>query len=109
MTQIVPLNPVPAQRLGVTLGGQVCEIVLQQKANGLFMDLYVGDELIIAGVICQNQNRLVRYAYLGFVGDLIFFDTDTQAPRNPVYSGLGARWQLAYLTAEELAELGYSG
>ena len=109
MTQIVPLNAVPAQRLSITLGGQVCQIVVYQKDQGLFLDLYVDDAAIITGVICQNQNRIVRYAYLGFSGDLVFFDTDTQNPSDPDFSGLGDRFQLAYLTAPDLAALGYAG
>lgn len=89
----------------VTLDGQLCRIHLAQKATGLFLDLYVDDVLIIGGVLCQVANRIVRSAYLGFVGDLAFFDTQPNAdpvdaahPDHVHYSGLGGRYFLAYVT-----------
>lgn len=97
MTLIVPLAAVPAQRVTVTLASQPCTIVVKQKSTGMFLDLYVGDALIIGGVICENLNRIVRSTYLGFIGDLAFFDT--QGAVDPEYTGLGARWRLAYLEA----------
>jgi hypothetical protein len=30
---------------------------------------------IVQGVVCQRWNRIVRSGYLGFVGDLAFWDT----------------------------------
>jgi hypothetical protein len=74
---------------------------LYQRASGLFIDVYVGADLIVAGVIALNLNRIVRSAYLGFAGDFIF--VDTQGDADPVYTGLGARFQLVYLTAAEVA------
>jgi hypothetical protein len=73
----------------------------------VFMDLYVSTAfanpsptLILGGQICQNLNFLVRSLYLGFVGDLAF--NDTQGTANPVYTGLGTRFQLVYLTPAEV-------
>lgn len=76
---------------------------------GMFCDLYVNDALIIAGVIAENANRIVRSVYLGFTGDLAFFDT--QAPTggegaDPEYAGLGDRFQLVYLEAADLLTRG---
>jgi hypothetical protein len=101
--QIIPLQAVPNQTLTVLLGGQNCRVNVYTKAFGLYLDLAVGDTPIRLGVICQHANRLVRYAYLGFIGDLFFFDT--QAKTDPVYSGLGSRYQLTYLDAAEVASL----
>lgn len=98
----VPLQATPAQRVSVQLGGQACQITVYQKAFGLYIDLYVNDALIIGGVICENLNRIVRDLYLGFLGDLTFIDT--QGDGDPEYSGLGDRYQLLYLTPEELPE-----
>jgi hypothetical protein len=67
------------------------------SARGAFVDLYVNNVLIIGSAIGQNLNRIVRSVYLGFAGDLVFFDTAGDA--DPVYSGLGSRWQLLYLPA----------
>jgi hypothetical protein len=99
--QIVPLQAVPNQTLQVQLDGQPCIINLYQTAYALFIDLYVGNSLIACGVICENLNRIVRYAYRGFVGDLAF--VDTQGSTDPVYTGLGSRYQLLYFDENALS------
>ena len=104
MTTTVPLTANPSQTLACPLGGQNCSINVYQKISGLYLDLYVDGALIIGGVLCENANRIVRDAYLGFVGDLAFFDT--QGSDNPVFTGLGARWQLVYLSEAELMTYG---
>ena len=97
MNQTIPINAVPSQALKVVLGGQICTINIYQKSTGLFLDLYVNDALIIGGALCLNGVNIVRDAYLGFVGDLVF--SDTQGADAPVYTGLGSRWLLFYLVA----------
>jgi hypothetical protein len=91
----IPVTPVPSQIFNVNLASQVCTIKIYQRSTGLFLDLYVAASLIVGGVICQDANRIVRDAYLGFVGDLAFYDT--QGSDDPEYSGLGSRWVLCYL------------
>ena len=98
--QIVPLNPVPNQTLAVSLAGQNCQITLRTTAYGLFMDLYSSNQAVVLGVICQNLNRIVRSLYLGFAGDFVFLDT--QGESDPVYTGLGAQFQLIYLSPDEV-------
>lgn len=98
--QIIPLQPLPAQVLTVLLADQACQIDVAQKSSGLFLDLYVGGALVVGGVICENRNRLVRSSYLGFVGDLMVIDTEGSS--DPDYTGLGSRFVLAYLTADDL-------
>jgi hypothetical protein len=44
---------------------------------------------------------------VGFIGDLIFIDT--QGTSDPNYTGLGSRFLLAYLSPTDLATLGLSG
>lgn len=100
MALVVPLKAVPNQSLQVVLAGQSCIIDVVQTVYGLFLDLYVSDELIVAGVICENLNRIVRSLYLGFSGDLVF--KDTQGDADPVYTGLGARFLLLYVPVSEL-------
>lgn len=101
--QVVPLQPVPNQTLQVQLGGQACVLNVYQLAYGLFMDVRVGNELVVPGVICENLNRIVRSLYLGFAGDFCFFDTQGGAsPQDPIYTGLGGRFQLVYLEENDL-------
>jgi hypothetical protein len=100
--QLVPLDAVPSQRFTISLSNQACQIELYQKVQGLFMNVSVNDELIIGGVICLNQVRIVRDLYLGFLGD--FFFNDSQGSSDPYYTGLGSRFQLVYVPPEELPE-----
>lgn len=102
--QIVPLAPIPNQTLTITLAGQNCQIDVYQQEFGLFLDLYVNNALVIGGVICENLNRIVRSLYLGFQGDLAFIDGE--GTDDPVYTGLGGRFSLAYLSVADLHGLG---
>ena len=100
--QIIPLQAVANQAVTVSLGGQNTQINIYQKLYGLFVDLYVLDTLLVAGTPALNLNRIVRSTYLGFIGDLIFLDT--QGSDDPTYTGLGTRFHLAYLEASELID-----
>ena len=104
---IVPLIPTPSQTLTIQLSNQPCTISVRQLSTGLFVDLYVNDKPIITSVIGQDRNRIVRDLYLGFIGDLAFFDT--QGTDDPVWTGLGTRWILGYLTGTDLTSLGLIG
>jgi hypothetical protein len=105
MPQIIPLQPVPSQTVQTLLNGQSCTINVYQKAFGVFFDLLVNDALLIGGRIAENLNVLVREAYLGFSGDLVFVDTQASPSlpaSDPFYQGLGSRFQLQYLLPSEL-------
>ena len=92
---VIPLQPVPRQTLAVTLSGQACRIGVYQKSTGLFLDLAVNGQAVIGGVLCLNLARIVRDAYLGFAGDLVFYDA--AGARDPDSAGLGTRFLLVYL------------
>lgn len=102
MSQFIPLQAIPNQTTQVVLAGQSCQLNVYQTPYGLFMDVYVNDQPIKVGTICQNLNRIVRRLYLGFIGDFIF--ADTQGTSDPSYSGLGSRFILVYLTAAEAGD-----
>lgn len=97
---VIPLQALPNQVVTVSLANQTCQISVYQLSPGLFCNVYVNNVLVVAGVICQNINRIVREAYLGFIGDLIFMDL--QGDTDPYYTGLGSRFQLLYLEAQDL-------
>lgn len=90
----IPLTATPAQTVSATLGNQSCEISVYQKRTGLYLDLSVNGALIAAGLLCRDATWLVRAEYSGFVGDLAF--VDTQGNDDPVYGGLGSRFQLVW-------------
>lgn len=101
-----------SQDLTVQLGGQNCQINLYQKNNQhLYCDLYVNSAPIITGVICQNMNRIVRSLYLGFIGDLMWIDTQgsltvPSTGLDPSSPGLGTRYMFNYLTTADLSGAG---
>src|SRR5690242_826481 len=101
--QKIPLNAVPNQTLSTTLGDQQVGLAIRQTRYGLFMDVYLSGALLIGGVICENLNRIVRSAYLGFAGDFVWYDTEGAS--DPYFTGIGTdgRFQLLYLTADEIA------
>lgn len=100
--QIIPIQAVPNQSVKAQLGNQPCRIAIRQTGFGLFADLYVNEVLLVAGVPCLDRNRIVRSAYLGFSGDIMF--TDTMGTEDPTSDGLGTRFQLCYLDASELVD-----
>jgi hypothetical protein len=95
--QVIPLNTASAQILSIQLARQSCRLKVYQKTFGLYVDLYVNDVLIIAGQSAHNLVRLVRDAYLGFTGDLVFYDT--AGASDPSHDGLSGRFVLLYLPA----------
>jgi hypothetical protein len=99
--QVIPLAAVPSQTLSVVLAGQSCRINVYAKTTGLYLDLYVNDALIIGGVICLNTVLIVRDRYLGFIGDLAFFDL--QGSDDPTYDELGTCYILGYIEQSDLS------
>lgn len=99
----IPIQPVPSQQLQVVLGGQNCQIAIYQKPQGIFVDINVNGVDISIATLAQDVNALNPITYSSFQGNLIF--TDTQGTSDPEYTGLGSRYQLVYLTAEEYAAL----
>lgn len=98
--QRIPLISAPALTFSVTLAGQVCKINLYQRQTRVYMDLFVANNPVVLGAICLDRTRIVRYAHLGFVGDLAFYDT--QGVSDPDYTGFGGRFDLVYLEAADL-------
>ena len=97
---IIPIQDLDNQTLNVVLNYQSCKIHLYVKSTGMFCDLYVNDVLLIGGVICRNLVKIVRDAYLGFSGDLVF--NDTQGTSDPTSPGLGTQYNLIYLEEADL-------
>lgn len=102
MTLFCPVEAQPSQRFNVTLAGQDVTLAVRWRSTGLFVDLtFQRGATIVAGVIARDRNRIVRSEYLGFVGDLVW--VDTQGTNDPDWLGIGERFFLLYLTPDELA------
>ena len=98
--QIIPIQAGPNQAVTVTLAGQPCQINVRQTLYGISVDLFVANAIVVAGTPALDRTRIVRSTYLGFIGDLVFIDT--QGTSDPTYDGLGTRYRLAYIEASEL-------
>lgn len=108
----VPIQAVPNQQIQVQLDNQAVTLNIYQQAYGLYVDVLVGNSPIIQGVIAQDRNRIVRDAYLGFIGDFVFIDLQAAAGQygeDPIYTGLNTQFVLLYLEEADLAALGYTG
>lgn len=99
--QTIPLSAVPSQSLSVLLGGQKVEMTLRQRSTGLYADISLNGKQILAGILCQDRTRIVRRAYLGMKGDLVFIDQQGKTDSNPTYDGLGSRYVLYWIEPGE--------
>ena len=97
----ISIQPIPAQRVSTVLSNQNCQIALNQKAQGIFVDINVNGVDVSLGVLARDGVPLNACPYSSFTGNL--FLIDTQGSEDPSYSGLGSRWLLLYLTADEYA------
>ena len=98
--KIIPLQSIPSQTVSVVLDGQSCRVNVYQKKLALYFDLLKNGVPVITCRICRDQTKLVRHAYLGFSGELLFFDK--QGLNDPDYTGLADRYLLAFFTQAEL-------
>jgi hypothetical protein len=89
-----PLNQITTESGGpivVEFAPQQSETIIPR----IYVDIYVNDALILAGVPALNAQPMILGAYLGFPGELMF--VDMQGADDPVYTGLGARWIFCFL------------
>ena len=104
---IIPIRSTANQALQAVLGGQNCSLRIYTRTdagNGdnLYLDLNVNNTDILLGQICLQFTPLPLYAYLNFIGKLMFVYMQGNLP--PHWAGLGERWQLVYLSPSELQE-----
>jgi hypothetical protein len=67
----------------------------------VFVDISVEDVDVVVSVIARDAVPLMCREYVGFVGNILFIDT--QGSDDPSYEGMGSRFTLNYLTAAENA------
>lgn len=101
--QIIPLQSVANQIVKVVLAGQNCQISLNTRNDSIFVDVNVNGVDLVCNVIAQNLNQIICSQYVGFSGQLMFIDSSQSD--DPVFSGLGSRYFLMYLSESENAKL----
>lgn len=93
---VVPLAAVPSQTVDVTLANQPAHITVRTIGTKLYFSL---DGVAVNRIARDRQRLLVDSQYRGFIGEFAF--VDTQGESDPVFTGLGARYQLVYYGAGE--------
>jgi hypothetical protein len=99
--QVIPTQAIPNQGIQCTLAGQQVSLSIYQTDYGLYLDLISNGAPIVYGVLCHDVDRIVRDAYLGFTGDLAWYDS-TGNGEDPVFTGVGSQFLLLYLEASDL-------
>ena len=95
----IPLQAIPSQEVQVILDGQNCTLSVYWRWGHLYADLLVDSEPVFQGAICQNLQWVNQSPTALFSGGLVFVDAlGDEAPR---WDGLGTRWALLYLDADE--------
>ena len=96
---VIPLVAAQNQTLKIVLGDQNCQIDVSQKEQGLFVNVYSNNVLIVGNILARESDPIVCRDYAGFVGNVVF--VDLMGSSDPYWTGLGVRWQLIYLTGAE--------
>lgn len=100
---IIPTQPLPNQTIQASLNNQSTQLNIYQTQYQMVMDVLLNGTAIVQGQPCQNLNLIVRLEYLGFQGDFTWLDT--QGTDDPIYTGIGTRFLLVYLTPTDIAGL----
>jgi hypothetical protein len=100
---VIPLAAVPSQTVNVNLRvagttntRQQARITVRTIGAEMYFSL---DGVALNRIIRDRQRLLVDAGYRGFIGDFAMIYTQGRA--DPVYSGLGGRYQLVYFDAGE--------
>jgi len=93
----IPLTAGENQDFKVVLAGQLCRIQVYENSTGLYMDLTINSIPVRYSQLCVDRIPMFTSEYLGFIGRLMF--EDTQGKSDPTLDGLGSRYQLHYLQA----------
>lgn len=90
----IPLRPVPAQTVQVSLAGQPVTLYLRQLGGRQYLSASWAGEVLCDTVLMVNRSAIIRAAYTGFVGDIAVYDT--QGDDAPDYTGWSSRWRLLF-------------
>ena len=94
MRQIIPVAPVPSQKILVTLNGQNCTLILRSLDGKQYLSLSVDSNPVFYNTLIVDRIPLKKYSYLPFDGDIA--SVDTQGRDDPDYKQWNSRFQLVY-------------
>lgn len=103
MAYLINIGAEPNQEFECVLSGQRCVIHLYQRAGKMYLDLEAEGSVIVQGAICYNDTDILQYRHTGFLGNLRFLDHENFD--DPNFEGIGKRFFLYYIPADEMEEL----
>lgn len=90
----IPLRPIPAQTVQVSLAGQQVTIYLRELGGRQYLSASWDGTVLCESVLVVNRSAIIRAPYTGFVGDIAAYDT--QGDEAPQFNGWGGRWRLLF-------------
>ena len=81
----IPLQQVPNQTFGVTLGGSDYELTLSYRLGQTFLSVVKDNEPVVYNRICQDNNPIGQFGFVDIAGT-----------ENPVYTGFNDRFKLVW-------------
>lgn len=90
----IPLRPIPAQTVQVSLAGQPVTIYLRELGGRQYLSVSWAGTVLCESVLVVNRSAIIRAPHTGFVGDIAAYDT--QGDEAPQFNGWGARWRLLF-------------
>lgn len=101
------LDPDPNQEFMILLDGQSCTINIYDRDGLLYLDLYKDGEPVQLGSLLQPREPTVTRTDRDFRGNIRVVDMGNEPDRQcmPFYQGLGGRFEVYYLTAQEEKEV----
>jgi len=102
--RLIPFAPVPDQTFKTTVDGENVRLRIfwNAVAQAWYMDLEgVSFDLTVRGLRMCTDIPLLEGLAIREIGDFAVTDLEDKEA-DPTYEGFGDRWQLLYLTKEEL-------
>lgn len=99
MTEVIPLDAVPFQRLSVVLDGQNCVLTCRQLGDALYLSLECDQVPIFENELVNRMMEMPAHSTPDFLGRLMM--VDTQGREQPNYAGLGSRFFLLFKPDDE--------
>lgn len=97
----IPLLAIANQRVGINLNSQGVTFNVYVRGEYLFVDMYLGDLLVIGGARAVHGSYINQYLITGFVGYLFFY---CDSALDPKASELGISAHLYYSDTDILGQ-----
>jgi hypothetical protein len=80
MIVLIPLEPVPNQKISIVLNNQTCQISVYERGDYLYLDLYIDGVVVFTGFRCIYGEVINTYPSV-VNGFLAFYTKDGLDPK----------------------------